>query len=214
MKKTIYLLLAGLLGASVAQAESLASWCFSEVLGPIPPPRTIIADTKAAFIHTAQASMTDGLTPDGIGTAGWADIFSAIPWEATSLSAALADDEYLRITVTPQDGQVMDLTHIMMSANISCVMQGAVFSSAVGFSEGDEIGTLSFKKFFSEFSFYLNETEHAGLSTVEFRVYFYGAETKCHSCGVGRWGDHTETDFEVFGTSGSTAPHGVLFFIR
>jgi len=180
--------------SGIAQAETLASWDFDEADAPDPALRTIVADAQSANVNTAQVSMTSGLTPRGTGTQIWGDVFSTIGWADGSLADALTDNEYITITVTPQDGMMLNLTNLNIRIERAASAEaGVLFSSAVGFNEGDQIAT-----------------------TVEFRLYFHGSGGDWDGAGIGKAGGSGVgvNDLEVQGTTDSAAQRGTLFLVK
>jgi fibronectin type 3 domain-containing protein len=147
---------------------------------------------------SAVAAIGPGLNPlDYIGNG-----LTATQSTAMTLAEALAADDYMNWTITPESGVSMTLTKV----DIRPVSQNrtrtfTVFSSINGFTEGSEVGSFEESANFNAPIHTVTLSGHADLTAaVEFRLYIHGYDNQYESVGMGN-GDGD--DLIVWGTTGT-----------
>lgn len=102
----------------------------------------LAATTLASGLASAQLSLGGGVTASAA-----ADTFGASGFNSTSLAAAIAANQYLKITLTPTSGYALSLTSISMQTSVSTAVtdfHAALLSSATGFTASDTLHTYAF----------------------------------------------------------------------
>ena len=122
----------------------------------------------------------------------------------TSLNDALADNEYLSFTITPQRGKSITISKIeLRPVSQNRQRNFALFSSSKSFVAGNEIGTFQANGIFLPLT-PLTVTNASNLtnltSVLEFRLYIYGHTDEWESVGLGeRHVNLNELDLIVYG---------------
>lgn len=220
MRNFMYLLAVTVLVSGIAQAENLAVWEFDD-RAPSGPKTATNAQVMAANIDTAVLSHT---TLDNLRSSAYHDDwYNSAAWGGPStLAAALSSGDYYIITVTPQDGLIMNLTNLFINICVEGLATGescevAIFSSAEGFTEGDEIATTTPANGdrYKALSIDLSPATHSGLTSVVFRAYCYGIPSDYDRFGIGFVAlVDGANDLVVSGTTDSAAQRGTLFLVK
>lgn len=156
------------------------------------PPATVAADVSATAI-TLGTGQSPSNQPDHIGI-----LHNNLG--INTLAAAISNNKYLTLTLTPDAGQQVTYTGMSvlwgMQNNTATTTNGATYallSSATGFAAGDvldqfDTGLVANGSTFGSGSFAISDaalTDNA--SAVEFRVYIYNnGTTAVTRAGVGR----------------------------
>jgi hypothetical protein len=83
----------------------------------------------------------------GLSASAAADTFGGSGFNSTSLAAAIASNQYLGITITPQADYAISLSSIFFTTGVSSAttsFHGELLSSATGFAPGNSLHTYSF----------------------------------------------------------------------
>jgi hypothetical protein len=196
MKKTCVLFIAALMAGSFVNADILAIWendhlAGSEVsssAGEAPSGGSIHADVASAILTRGNAS------------SNYQDVFAMRAGDEATLAAAISADRYIAFTLTADPGSYFDSfedVFVRLEANnISMGRQVAFFSSATGFTDGDELWSLDLYDGGSgpgQFSTHTIDLtgvtalqNNASLSSVEFRIYNWGSSGAANALGIGR----------------------------
>ncbi len=132
----------------------------------------LAANTLASGLASAQLSLGGGVTASAA-----ADTFGASGFNSTSLAAAIAANQYLKITLTPTSGYALSLTSISMQTSVSTAVtdfHAALLSSATGFTASDTLHTYAFGTASAPLQTVTlsGESDLQGLATAtEFRLY-------------------------------------------
>jgi len=176
MKRTILSLL--ILGSlAEAQAETLAAWNFN---GTATTAGSHYSPTNARTQHanltgTVQLSTNSGVNLGTLATNSW----SVRNVTETSLANAIAADDYIALTLTPQNGYQITITNVQIKAyrGGTASINVALFSAAGGFSAGNEIGTGTITGNASgsanTLTLAVNIPNRSAATT--FRIYMYGS---------------------------------------
>lgn len=100
------------------------------------------AATLDAGVASAELTLGSGVTASSA-----ADTFGGTGFNATSLAAAIAANQYLSITFTPAAGHTVSLASISLQTGVGSAVadfHGALLSSATGFTSGDALYTYAF----------------------------------------------------------------------
>jgi len=130
----------------------------------------------ATFLASGLASAQLALG-SGVNASAAADTFGASGFNATSLAAAIAANQYLSITFTPAAGQALSLTSLSLQTSVSTAVSSfhaALLSSVTGFTAGDSLHTYAFSTAAAplQTATLSGESDLQGLTTAtEFRLY-------------------------------------------
>lgn len=145
----------------------------------------------------------------------------------STLAEAIAQNEFIRFTLTPQGGQPLDLNGMEVAFGIKretyhAARRYALFTSVAGFLPGGQVFTT--RSFDSEefqgetFRFFLPLSGYDGLtSSIEFRLYAYEANynhaTSLTSFSITHFAGNVHTLMAGAGSGGSVTPtpEGTLF---
>lgn len=152
-----------------AQAQIIA-WEISGTNATAANP--LAATTLGSGLASAQLSLGSGVSASAA-----ADTFGATGFNATSLAAAIAANQYLSITLTPAAGYSLSLTSLALQTSVSTAVSsfhGALLSSATGFAADDALHTYAFSTAAAplQTATLSGENDLQGLTTAtEFRLY-------------------------------------------
>jgi len=153
---------------------------------------TKVAGTVASGISTTAPStvseIASGINPDVyVG-----NCFGGSGLTQMTLVTAMGANDYIKFTVTPENGKQITITEIKICATSqSSVRNFALLSSINGFSADKAIYTFSS----TTAPAIIPITGHVKIKeSVEFRLYIYGATGSYDNASLGQWGSHPTND--------------------
>lgn len=188
-KLAIVLCLLSLMTLAVGpvMAQNLAIWDCAGTNGAA----TNAPDYAESGLTVSNLTLGTGLTATNYnGTT--TDGLEAKDQLAMTLAEAIAGDEYIAFTLTPQSGKSVTISKISLRPfSQSHTRYFAVMSSASGFNEANVLGTVSIKSTTGSATLLdVVLANHQNISApVEFRIYVYGYNNKYEAAGLAGTGD-------------------------
>jgi len=178
-----------------AHSQSIASWDFAGQGGQV----SVSSKSAAIGVTASNAEIASGLIPVDYLSNG----LTARGQTSTTLADAIAANEYISFTITPEAEKSFSVTAIQLRP----ISQGvtryfSLFSSVNGFTAANEIGKISSNIEQGATLESISVSGHLHLtSAVTFRLYMYGEGTnEWLSTGIGnRSGGLAEDDLLVLG---------------
>ncbi|MDD4737530.1 MAG: PEP-CTERM sorting domain-containing protein [Kiritimatiellae bacterium] len=224
MKKLLVFLFV-LVAASISFADVIAAWEVTGVnvgsgtgIDEAVSPYRFSATSKDANMGTAQLSL--GFDGPSTATDMYGFRFSAATHQ-TSLADAISNNHYIQWSLTAASGYALNLTSLEMNgqSGSSGPADIVLMTSVDGFSEGDEIGSLTARQnvtggWDTDSSGWgapidLSAAGYQGLSTVSFRIYGWNSSGTA-SAGIRNM---TGNDLIINGTMAAIPEPATLGFM-
>lgn len=168
--------------APPATVETLGHWDFAGANCP----SSDAADFTHAQVTTASAAFGSGVIAECWGQNNQ---LSGRHFASTSLAAAIANDDYITISLAAASGSQLSIDSVKLrgTSQNSVSRTYVLFSDHGGFQEANEIDRVTVANQNESPLQTLAVSGHTGLASVELRIYIYGASTnEYETVGLGR----------------------------
>ncbi len=194
--KKLCLGLALVLLASITQADLIANWKLQGLSNSNDnPPSSGVATWDAENSH---ANIDSGILSRGAGANPVSTLKDTFAWrnaDESSLADAITGDRYAAFTITAESGYHFSVTEVEFWLSIVDLSQGrelALFSDATGLTASDALWTLTPDNNKAQYTIDLSSESIEDVTSVEFRLYAWGADNEWRAQGFGfdnDWGD-------------------------
>lgn len=176
---------------------------------------SVSAATVATGVSTSSPSTVASLGPGATAMNYLENGLTARSLTSTTLSGAIAADDYISFTITPASGKSVTITSIKLRpVSQNRQRSFSLFSSQDGFSQGDVIATITANGGYNMPLQTIAVSGHTDITTAtEFRVYIYGYTDNWESGGFGnRQSGLSEEDLIIEGTvQNANPPSGTAY---
>lgn len=195
--KTVCLMTAALSAITIANASMLAVWENDHLSGT--PASTVAGEAPSGgFMHP---DLTEAIMTRGSNASTYTNAFAMRSGDEATLADAINANRYIAVTLTADDGLYFDsFSEFFVRLEANNIGDGrsvALFSSATGFSNGDQLWETPLAVQWTTHTIDLTGVSelqnNTDLNTVEFRIYNWGSSSQWNALAVGR-------GFQVNGT--------------
>jgi chitodextrinase len=119
----------------------------------------------------------------------------------TTLAGAISSNQYITLSVAPKAGNLISIDSVKIRPFTQNQLRNfTLMSSIAGFTDGNELGTITGVLLSGDILKTINVTGHNDIfQPIEFRIYIWGPNNIYETFGIGNGGANPEDDLMVFG---------------